>query len=272
LTLPLETVSAAPVRRIRNLIGNLDLGKSVAEFDEALETYFIETNAFRKLVSDEIDIIAGDKGTGKTAIYRILQKKYTTLPTLDATEVLAAFNPTGNPVFQKLGEHNVQLEGEYIRLWKLYFLSLVGNWLLGVWEGHFTQSMAQLDQLLKGLDIRSKDDTPVSIFARTLSRIGRLFQWRAAAVEITATDTGMPLVTPRIEFDNTPNAEPSKKNVSVEFALRLLNTCLTDAALSVWVAVDRLDEAFQGFPEVEVPALRALLRQGCSTLYTCPRR
>jgi hypothetical protein len=257
--LPGETLGA-PTKRIRNLIGNLDLGKSVAEFDEALETYFIETNAFRELISDKIDIIAGDKGTGKTAIYRILHKKYPTLPSLHATEVLAAFNPIGNPVFQKLGEHAVQEEGEYIRLWKLYFLSLVGNWLLSVWDGNFTPSMSQLDQLLKGLDIRSKDDAPVNIFARTLSQIGRLFQWRAAEVEITASDTGIPLVTPRIEFDNTPSTEPSRKNVSVEFALRLLNTCLDDAALSVWVAVDRLDEAFQGYPQVEVPALRALLR------------
>jgi hypothetical protein len=194
VTLPGGT-PGAPVERIQNLIGNLDLGKSVAEFDEALETYFIETNAFRELISDKIDIIAGDKGTGKTAIYRILHKKYPTLPSLDATEVLAAFNPTGNPVFQKLGEHAIQEEGEYILLWKLYFLSLVGNWLLSVWDGNFTPSMLQLDQLLKGLDIRSKDDAPVNIFARTLSRIGKLFQWRAAEVEITASDTGIPLVT-----------------------------------------------------------------------------
>ena len=51
-----------------------------------------------------------------------------------------------------------------------------------------------------------------------------------------------------------------EKNVNVEFALRLLDTCLVDARISVWGAVDRLDEAFQGFPQVEVPALRALLR------------
>ena len=63
-----------PAVPIRNLIRNLDLGKSVAEFDEALETYFIETTAFRELINDKIDIIAGDKGTGKTAIYRSFTK------------------------------------------------------------------------------------------------------------------------------------------------------------------------------------------------------
>lgn len=59
---------------VREALQSLDLGKSVAEFDDALERYFVETNAFRELVHDQRDIIAGDKGTGKTAIYRILQK------------------------------------------------------------------------------------------------------------------------------------------------------------------------------------------------------
>jgi hypothetical protein len=246
---------------IRELVGNLDLGKSVAEFDEALESYFVETDAFRQLLTDKIDIVAGDKGTGKTAIYRILHKKYTSLSTLDATEVIAAFNPTGNPIFQKLGEQKLQSEGEYIRLWKLYFLSLVGNWLLGVWEGNFTTSMGQLDQLLKGLDIRDKDDEAAHIFSRIVSQIGRLFQWRSAEVAFSSTETGVPVITPRIEFDNSrDNPETSHKNVNVEFTLRLLNTCLTEAQLAVWVAVDRLDEAFQGSPQLEIPALRGLLR------------
>ena len=35
---------------------------------------------------------------------------------------------------------------------------------------------------------------------------------------------------------------------------------LAELGLGVWVVLDRLDEAFQGFPEVERPALRALLR------------
>jgi hypothetical protein len=256
-----SVVVEIPKTPISGLLRGLDLGKSVAEFDEALETYFVETDAFRQLITDKIDIVAGDKGTGKTAIYRILQKTYTNIPTLDTTEVIAAFNPTGNPVFQKLGEHQLQAEGEYIRFWKIYFLSLVGNWLLGVWAGNFTPSMTQLDQLLKGLDIRDKDDAAAHLFSMILSKICRLFQWRSAAIEISSTETGFPVVTPRIEFDNTRDSpESSQKNVNVEFTLQLLNTCLAEAQISVWVAVDRLDEAFQGFPQLEIPALRGLLR------------
>jgi hypothetical protein len=35
---------------------------------------------------------------------------------------------------------------------------------------------------------------------------------------------------------------------------------LEEAGLSVWLILDRLDEAFQGYPNTEIPALRALLR------------
>ena len=55
---------------VRDVLRTLDLGNSVAEHDDALERYFVETEAFRSLVSGDTDIIAGDKGTGKTALYR----------------------------------------------------------------------------------------------------------------------------------------------------------------------------------------------------------
>ena len=84
---------------VKELLKGLDLGKSVAEFDEDLEQYFVETNTFRELIQDRVDIIAGDKGTGKTAIYRFIQKKYADYPELEGVNMLAAFNPSGNPIF-----------------------------------------------------------------------------------------------------------------------------------------------------------------------------
>src|ERR1035438_6628504 len=45
-----------------------------------------------------------------------------------------------------------------------------------------------------------------------------------------------------------------------EKALGMLNEALDEVDLTVWIVLDRLDEAFQGFPSVEIPALRALFR------------
>lgn len=85
---------------VKEILRSLDIGNSVAEFDQSLEKYFVENEAFVSLVFDRTDIIAGDKGTGKTAVYRILQKRYGSIKELKGVEVLAGFNPTGNPVFQ----------------------------------------------------------------------------------------------------------------------------------------------------------------------------
>ena len=60
---------------MKDVLRALDLGNSVAEFDESLEKYFVENEAFRAVVDGKADIVAGDKGTGKTALYRILQRR-----------------------------------------------------------------------------------------------------------------------------------------------------------------------------------------------------
>ncbi len=46
----------------KDILQQLDLGNSVAEHDDALEKYFVETSTFRALIRDEGDIIAGDLG------------------------------------------------------------------------------------------------------------------------------------------------------------------------------------------------------------------
>src|ERR1019366_6409167 len=94
------------------------LGSSVAEFDEYLDDYFVETDTFTRLVSDRTDTISGDKGTGKTALFRILRKRYTTIDSLGTVEVVPAFNIEGTPVFQRLSEGDPLEEGQYQTLWK----------------------------------------------------------------------------------------------------------------------------------------------------------
>jgi len=72
---------------VKALLRQLDFGNSVAEFDEALDRYFVETEAFRALRFDRADLIAGDEGTGKTALYRVFKQRYTSIPELKKVEV-----------------------------------------------------------------------------------------------------------------------------------------------------------------------------------------
>lgn len=242
---------------MKDLISTLDLGNSVAEFDTALENYFVETEPFRSLVKGERDVIAGDKGTGKTAIFRILQKRYRQLPELEDVEIITAFNPSGNPIFQRLVQERTLTEGQYRSVWKAYFLSLVGNWALNIAGENISESFKALHHLLDRSGLRANDDTPQTVFGKLINSFRRVFNPQSAELAFTFSETGIPIVTPKVEF----GAEEVKpREVSHEDALRLLDVCLGELGVDAWVVLDRLDEAFQGFPDVEIPALRALLR------------
>lgn len=246
------------VVNVKALLQGLNLGRSVAEFDEDLERYFVATSTFHELINDRVDIIAGDKGTGKTAIYRFIQNKHIDYPELNDVDIVAAFNPTGNPVFQALTERDTLSEQQYTLLWKSYILGLIGNWLIKT-QPFYENSL--LDQMLKGLGLRTPNLTPQGMFRKIISKIPNFFSWDSAQAEFTINDSGLPVITPKVNFTKQEDVTNKKyPGISAEDAFVVLNDALQDLGSRVWVAFDRLDEAFSGFPEMEVSALRALLR------------
>jgi hypothetical protein len=244
---------------IKDLLRSLDFGNSVAEFDAELKRYFIETETFRAIVTGNVDIIAGDKGTGKTALYKVLRDRYREFPEFRKVEILPAFNPAGNPVFQRLGQVPVLTEGQYTTIWKSYLLSLVGNWVLELLGDAQSDQMRGLDALLTRVGLRSSDDSPQTIFSKITNLVSRLLP-RSAEVGVSFNEAGMPVVTPKVEFGREPAPPERVEIVTHEEAFRELASSLEEMDVTVWVVLDRLDEAFQGYPTVERPALRALLR------------
>ncbi|HXX71824.1 MAG TPA: hypothetical protein VEI55_05985, partial [Candidatus Acidoferrum sp.] len=232
---------------------------SVAEFDDALDRYFIETEAFRGLAGDKADIIAGDKGTGKTALYKVFAKRYTGVPSLKQVEVVPGFNPVGNPVFQRLAQVEALSEGQYITVWKSYFLSLAGNWLLQLYGADVGTETSKLDTLLQRAGLRSQDDSAETVFSKIISLLSRFAKPKSVQMGFTFSEAGIPVVTPKVEFGAGEQGQ-EKQEIAHEEGFTVLNRALDEVDLTVWLALDRLDEAFQGFPNVETPALRALFR------------
>lgn len=58
--------------KARAVLQALDIGDDVAEFDERLSNYFIETSSFKDIAAEKADLIPGAKGSGKSAIFRHL--------------------------------------------------------------------------------------------------------------------------------------------------------------------------------------------------------
>lgn len=242
----------------KNILSLMDLGNSVAEYDKNLESYFLETQPFSLLISQNKDIVSGDKGTGKTAIYKVVISKYRNYAELSDVEVVPAFNPMGSPIFQKLNTKVALSEVEYIKLWKAYIFALLGNWILGIYNEEENTKLGTLHNILVGLDLRTSDDSPRTVFDKIIGKIGSFFFWKKAEVEFSFDLNGKITIQPKVEFGKPEQSVV--KEVPIESVLILLNSCLEDLGITAWVALDRLDEAFQGLPEVEIPALRALLR------------
>jgi hypothetical protein len=242
---------------VKVVLRKLDLGNSVAEFDADLESYFVETQTFRTVVQDKADIVAGDKGTGKTALYRILQARARGYKELNGITILPAFNPSGSPIFQRLTEGEPLDEVTYGSVWKTYVLALVGNWLLD--QNHVDKSSRDIqivEQVLKNADLRSLDHTALSVFARIVEWAKKKLDG-AKSAQLTLGMPEGPSVTPKLEF-SSETAGP--KTVRYEEAITILDRALSSHNLTCWVALDRLDEAFHGAPAVEIRALRALFR------------
>jgi len=244
-----------------SLLKALDIGNSVAEFDTDLQAYFLETQIYSDFTKGKYDIIAGDKGTGKTAIYRIVRDKYRDIPELADVEIVSGFNDSGNPVFQRLSQSQVLSEGQYITVWKSYILSLLGNYLLDVCEGGYSDTMGKLDRLLSAVGLRTRDATAITVFSQLTNLLRRFTQPKSAEVTFSVTDTGMPIVTPKVEFaDLCAQEDNTQTIINSDDAMAILNQAISDLGVKMWLVLDRLDEAFIGYANIEIPALRALFR------------
>lgn len=251
--------------QVEHVLESLYLGNHVAELDKNLPKYFIRNAAFSYLINGRADLIAGDKGTGKSAIFKFLSEQYTSIEQLNNVEIVAGFNLTGSPIFNSLKQAGDLNEQAYIIIWKTYIFSLLGNWALDFLEGHHSKGLKELDWLLTNkLGLRSKNDKPANIFSNLVTWTKKHLVPTAIGVESSIDPSGLPVFTPKIELGERIGQDEQAENfipyIPDDSALRILHDVLVEFDLTIWVLLDRLDEAFIALPNIEKPALRALLR------------
>lgn len=246
---------------IKEILPKIVFGNPVAEFDKGLQNYFVVTDSFQRLVTGESDIISGDKGTGKTAIYQYLKQSYRTNPNLKNVEVITAFNPSGEPIFRRLGDESKMTEGQYITIWKIYILSLVGNWILREKVNLMNPKIQRLQSLLGKIGLLSLGDSASSVFTRLIDWIKTNVAPKEVGMDITFNEFGIPIYTPKVIVGKKDKDEAVPiEIISHDEAFTILENVLAERDITVWIVLDRLDEAFIGRPDIEIPALRALTR------------
>lgn len=234
-------------------------GFRIAEDEtDALETYFVETESWRKLFSGEVDVVYGPKGSGKSALYTLLVKRSDQL--FDRKVIAkAGENPRGAPAFKDLAVDPPTSESEFVGLWKLYCLCLLAELFR-----EFGCNGTEAKTIRAALE---KEGLLPSGSLKALLR-GALDYVRAAT-RIAGIETGIGLdpvtgmpngFNGKITFHEPSASARQRGIVSVDELLATANTELTRQDFTAWILLDRLDVAFAESPDLEQAALRALFK------------
>lgn len=241
------------------LLRQMSFGSQVAEDEVArLQEYFVQTDQWTRIERGDVDIVRGEKGSGKSAIYLLLEKRKDQLFDRSILTV-SAENPRGATVFKDLMADPPATEREFVVLWKLYMLSLIAHemrsYAIGGAEANAVYGALEDAKLLE----RELNLAGLLRGAQSFAR--RLLGIKGLETEITLDGAGNPSgVIGRISLAE-PSGELRSAGInSIDGMLDKLNKTLAAEKLEMWVLLDRLDVAFADSHELEANAIRALIR------------
>ncbi|WP_413991563.1 P-loop ATPase, Sll1717 family [Labrys okinawensis] len=242
------------------LLKQLSFGSQVAEDEVAqLQEYFVQTDQWNRIIGGEIDLVRGEKGAGKSALYLLLEKNKNELFDRNILTV-SGENPRGTTVFRDLIADPPAREAEFVVLWKLYILTIVCHELrdFGINKGDVGDVYGSLEDarlLERELNLPGLLRMAQS-FARRLVASPKL----EGGVELDPT-TGLPTgVIGRISLQEPSSELRSRGISSIDGMFQRVNTALESSGYTIWVLLDRLDVAFAESHELEANAIRALIR------------
>jgi hypothetical protein len=241
------------------LLKSITFGQPVAEDETAaLGRYFVETDQWDRIYRGEIDIVRGDKGAGKSAIYSLLAERIDTLFN-DAVLLTTGENPRGATAFSDLLSEPPTSELEFVSLWKLYIVSVVALKLKEFGPGG--ANFEKLSGLLSDEKILEEGFDLQRIFKRVRSYIGRRGPLRTIEGTIAVDPTTwIPTASGKITLGEPGEEAHARGAVSIDRMAKLANDVLEEQNFAVWVLLDRLDVAFIENHDLERNALRALFR------------
>ncbi len=224
-------------------------GNIAAEHEaEELSSYFVDTHQWGQILSGEVDVIYGAKGSGKSAIYVRLLNESDLLSKRGITAISAA-NLKGSPIFQNLNLDLEPSQEQFRQLWKHYFLLLVANEFRI--RGEAGEGARSVLSELAAAGLMPPDTSIGSLLGTAWTYVCKVF------AKIGSVEVGVNGV--KIELNAPSPEQESKLRVSAESLLRTCDETLAASGRTVWLLLDRLDVSFEGSP-FEGDALRGLFK------------
>lgn len=194
-------------------------------------------------------LILGGKGSGKSALLRVVASAQDDYKELQDTFLHVATEHTGEPSFKRAFEtlkKGIYSEKELVNAWKTYLLNLALDALENTPDT--SERRAAIDFSEK-IGIRYRTESAYKKVLWSLLRILHIKSFTLGADSVQA------------EFPDAPPEIWTKNDEIFDFpeALRLCVKAFDVLGSRCWILVDRLDAAFQDDQELEQAALKGLL-------------
>jgi len=249
-----------------DIIDRLDIGNSIAEEDFLLEAARVETPTFKGVLDDKYDIVLGRKGAGKTAIFRLLDLESEHLLSEKGLVILSGVNSSGESIFKKFkDEFKTYKEEDFENFWKLYFISLIYNEFLKnpKFEAKLMPCKNEIN-FFKNVcnkagipEIEAVQGIP-KILALVASYIS---DHKFKAPIVYDTKNGTLFGTLSVEPSDVKEKEQvNQSSIYIHDVGIALSEILKKSGFKIWLILDRLDEVFDRYSEIEFNGLRGLLR------------
>ncbi len=240
------------------ILKNTYIGSRVAEQElEGLKNYFLKTYLWEQLINDQVDIVFGCKGSGKSAIYNYLSTYEYDLISKYVYLTLAE-NPRGTVAFKDLNTSPPTDEFEFKCIWKLCFVLIISQKLSE--ENFKDEDFKTVIEKLQQSDLIARRATFTSTVKMVRDYIRRINPVIEPNVSLNENSGLIEKIGVKISLLEPSNKSSDKGIVSVDNLFELLNKSLKNNSAKIWLAIDRLDAVFQEDFELEATALRTLFQ------------
>jgi hypothetical protein len=194
-------------------IEKLDFGDSAADHETSLSSYFYQNQLFDSACNAGICLVLGEKGAGKSAIFRMMRDKSQEIPSLRNPNFFIGTLANLREHFQLL-QNKFRAPISYVTLWKFYFASIVALQLLdtsGGKEGEFLQKFVD--------------------------------HWELNALKFPTFFGGtirLPLKIAEVEVKRSGDSAPTPLQLQEVFGIA--NRILLQESNMLWIALDELDK------------------------------
>lgn len=219
-------------RMLRKIV----IGSVNAEEDNNLEIYFYETPQYFDVITGRKSIVTGPKGAGKSAIFRILQKRQGHIPEVADKILLFIDNPDEMRELQKFTDA-VYDPGKMACLWETYIAAKIGERLISN-NTKYDIDSSKIEDYLNKFNLYTGNPKRPDI-------IHRLFRY-IKSIGLAVLEKG-----PRVSVElHRPDDVSETLNLHqlldlIDETLQEINTRReekNETAVEIWILFDRLDE------------------------------